>query len=415
METRSFVILAENKSSVESQIEKLNKRAAKMGLDAITCSWGKAFVETREVLYQDPRYPDSDPSYIKKELLVIPVDISGPLDVSFDGWQFIATLQHLPTGENIIRCISDEYEIPKHYRTANSDCNHCNTKRYRKDTYLVRDETTGAIVQVGSTCIKDFLGGNSPDDILNKANFIAELISFMDGSCGGHYGSSEEECFHIESFLALTSACIRDHGWVSKSKANEEDIRATATWVQSNLFPPLGFRESDRSIILDSDKDLAKQASFWAENISDSEADNSDYLFNIRAIARSGMVGFRTFGFAASIIAAYKRATADKTPNTNSKHIGTLKQRLTFSLTLKRKFVYDSMYGATTKFIFEDDDENVLVWTTTSAGKYNLLENNKYAIKGTIKEHSEYKGVRQTILTRCEILTIYPSDVELWS
>jgi hypothetical protein len=405
METRSFVILAENKSSVESQIEKLNKRAAKMGLGAITCSWGKAFVETREVLYQDPRYPDSDPSYIKKELLVIPVDICGPLDVSFDGWKFIATLQHLPTGENIIRSISD-VEIPKIYREAGCNCQHCNTNRYRKDTYLVCHEETGAIVQVGSTCIKDFLGGNSPDNIMNKANLIAELISFMNGS--GNEGSGEL-AFHIETFLAVTSACIRDHGWVSKSKASTDGGTPTVEWVTHNLFKHAGSREKDLSTVENVDKELAKKAAEWAENISDEECDKSDYLYNIRAIARSGMVGVRVFGFAASIIAAYNRAHDIRT---NSAHVGNVGERKVFELIFQKCLYFDSMYGTTAKYIFADIDGNILTWSTTSQPKEAkvMKENKKYTVQGTIKRHIEYKGTPQTELTRCKILTVYPSD-----
>ena len=53
METRSFVIIASNQSSVEIQIEKLNKRARKLGLDEITYSWGKARIEERDVLHQN--------------------------------------------------------------------------------------------------------------------------------------------------------------------------------------------------------------------------------------------------------------------------------------------------------------------------------------------------------------------------
>jgi len=405
METRSFIIIASNKSNVEVQIEKLNKRARKLGLDELIYSWGKAYLETREVPRQDPEYPDMAPVYVKQEVLVIPIEITGPLDVSYEGWRFIATLQHLPTGENIIRSISNEFEIPKQYRTAGSDCHHCYTKRYRKDTYLVRDDTTGAVIQVGSTCIKDFLGGNSPDNILNKANIIAELLSYMEG-CSGNYGSGGDDLCYIEDFLAMTSACIRDHGWVSKKAAYENGGMATATWVDRNLDPPIGFK--DRSLVTDGDKELAKAAMEWAENITDAECDTSDYLYNIRAIARSGMVGYRTFGFAASIIPAHNRANADKNQKVESQHVGTLKKRQIFELTLNQHFSYDSHYGTVHKYIFADKDGNKLVWATSKITP--MIEGKHYAIKGTVKAHSEYKNSKQTEITRCEILTTYPSD-----
>jgi len=378
METRSFIIFASNKSNVEAQLEKLNKRATKLGLDNVTCSWGKA--------------------YLEQDHLMIPVSVIGPLDVSFNGWKFIATLQHLPTGENIIRSISDEFEVPKQFRTAGSDCQHCNSKRYRKDTYLVRDTTTGVILQVGSTCIKDFLGGNSPDNILNRASFIAELVSYMEGCSGGGSG---ERVYHIESFLAMTSACIRDHGWVSKKTAYENDSMSTAAWVANNFDPPIGFK--DGSTITEDDMALAASATEWVENISDEECESSDYLFNIRAIARSGMVGYRTFGFAASIIPAYNRNLEAKSVKNVSRHVGTIKKREVFDLTLNRHFSYDSMYGTLHKYIFSDEDGNKLVWSTSTA--HSMVEGKRYRVNGTVKDHTEYKGTPNTILARCKILS----------
>jgi hypothetical protein len=402
METRSFVIIASNQSSVEIQIEKLNRRARKLGLDEITYSWGKARIEERDVLHQDINYPDLPPSYVKRELLVIPVEITGPLNVSYEGWEFIATLQHLPTGDNIIRSISDVV-IPKQYHTAGCNCQHCNVKRYRKDTYLLSHNETKAIVQVGSTCIKDFLGGNSPDNIMSKANFIAELISFMDSSSSKEESYSRGECqYHIERFLAITSACIRDHGWLSKTKANEDGGIPTATWVQNNVSPPMGFKTSDLSEVTSKDKEVAQLTAEWAENLSDDECDKSDYLHNIRAIARSGMVGYRTFGFAASMISSYRKSISDKEIKKISNYVGEVKKRQVFQLVLKRHFTYSSTYGVTHKYLFEDKDGNVFIWSTSSNG--NLEEEILYPIKGTVKEHSVYDGTKQTHITRCEVL-----------
>jgi hypothetical protein len=381
-ETRSFIIPASNQTMVEEQLEKLNKRANKLGLDPISITWEKAFTDC-------------------KDNLLVPCNLTGPVSISYDGWEFIATLQHLPTGENIIRAITDDCDIPVEYRTAGSDCQHCNSKRYRKDTYVVRRQPA-IYKQVGSSCIKDFLGGNSPDNILQRASFIGELISFMKGA-GTYNGARDEGVFHIVKFLAHTSACIRDHGWLSKSKAYEDGGTATATRVQDNLHPPTG--KHVVSQIQTSDWDKAKSATEWAESISDEEAEASDYLHNIRAIARSGMVGYRTCGFAASIISAYERTLQVKPTYQASNYVGIVKARDTFELVLKRHFTYDSDYGVVHKFLFNDKSGNVIIWSTNTLQNFEL--NKKYGVKGTVKEHSEYKGVKQTLITRCEIVTFY--------
>jgi hypothetical protein len=404
-ESRSFTIPASRKSVVEAQLVKLNKRAKKLDLPEITWTWGKAGTEKRHILFQHPDFAELPPQWVEREILVLPIVLSGPMSVAYEGWEFVATIQHLPNAGNIIRAISDEHEIPKNYRDAHSDCEHCQINRYRKDTYLVRHEG-GNFVQVGSSCIKDFLGGNSPDNIIQVANFIAELVSFMDGMSEG-YGGGSDINYHIHDFLAQTSAVIRDHGWLSKSKALDEQT-PTAIHVANNfsMDPPRGHVPS---IVTDSDRERGVAATEWAELISDEECDKSDYLYNIRTIARSGLVGHRTMGYAASIMSGYDRYMGEvNKPKNPSQHVGTIKKREIFSLNLVKHTSYDGMYGTSHRYQFHDENGNVLIWKASAPAK--MVEGKRYAIKGTVKAHSEWKGVDQTELTRCEVMTTYDSD-----
>lgn len=50
---------------------------------------------------------------------------------------------------------------------------------------------------------------------------------------------------------------------------------------------------------------------------------------------------------------------------------------------------------------FIDENDNVYVWNTASK---RLQENAILRIRGTVKEHKIYQGVKQTIFTRCSIL-----------
>jgi len=400
MESRSFIIPAANKISVERQIEKLNRRAKRIGIDQIILTWGKAFMDRKQLLIPDSKDPSLPPQYLDKTYLALPVEVEGSIDICHNGWQFLATIQHLSTGENIIRPIMD-VDIPKKYRTAGSNCEHCNINRYRKDTYLVIHET-GIIVQVGSTCIKDHLGNETPENIIQRANFIAELMSFLEGSkkLGSvrSIGSAPnyDELFHIEVFLKNTSAAIRQFGWRSKGKAQEEGGIPTAKHVEDRIYYGSG-----SFLVSDYDKELANKAAEWAENLSDQECDDSDYLFNIRAISRSGMVGFRTFGFAASIIPAYQKTQKSQIKN-NSRYVGEIGDKIQIDLTFKNSFSFMSSFGYCSKYIFEDVDTNVFTWTTSPCKDFNKGES--YKIKGTIKGHNEYKGTEQTVLTRCKVV-----------
>lgn len=52
-------------------------------------------------------------------------------------------------------------------------------------------------------------------------------------------------------------------------------------------------------------------------------------------------------------------------------------------------------------YTFKDNNGNILVWKTTSY--IDVEENKKYMLSGTIKRHTEYKGIKQTEVKRCKL------------
>ena len=62
-----------------------------------------------------------------------------------------------------------------------------------------------------------------------------------------------------------------------------------------------------------------------------------------------------------------------------------------------------SGYGFETMYIhgFKDAAGNKLVWKTSK--HLSIRQDKEVTIRGTVKEHSEYKDERQTVLTRCKI------------
>lgn len=106
-----------------------------------------------------------------------------------------------------------------------------------------------------------------------------------------------------------------------------------------------------------------------------------------------------------SIIKEMKEALA---PKTSSEYIGNVGEAITVEVTLVSIHTFTthfSYYGETNHiFKFADNDGNTIVWKTSSW--QNIEEGKTYEIKGKVKEHSEYKGDKQTVLTRCKIKVI---------
>lgn len=81
-----------------------------------------------------------------------------------------------------------------------------------------------------------------------------------------------------------------------------------------------------------------------------------------------------------------------------SEFVGSIGERLTLTLAVTAARSIDGYYGHSTAHTMEDENGNVFVWIT---GAKNWPVGAIKTIKGTVKEHKEYKNVKQTILTRC--------------
>lgn len=64
-------------------------------------------------------------------------------------------------------------------------------------------------------------------------------------------------------------------------------------------------------------------------------------------------------------------------------------------------FTYETQWGTTDILKFMDIEGNIFIWKTST--NQELEQGQKVKIKGRIKDHSEYRGAKQTILTRCKI------------
>lgn len=73
-------------------------------------------------------------------------------------------------------------------------------------------------------------------------------------------------------------------------------------------------------------------------------------------------------------------------------------------VTFKNEFFYETQFGGMCIYIFEDADGHQFKWNTSSGFGTSLEKEEVITIKGTIKEHSEYNGIKQTVLTRCKLV-----------
>lgn len=90
-------------------------------------------------------------------------------------------------------------------------------------------------------------------------------------------------------------------------------------------------------------------------------------------------------------------------------YIGEAGQKIKTKVIFDHEASFETMYGFMTIYTMKDANGNTLVWKTGSGSLMNKAgeipeSGDEIEIQGTIKEHSEYNGVKQTVLIRVKRL-----------
>lgn len=405
----------------QSKMAKLAKRAARIGVPAPTYVLGAAELveEThREEAGEDPL--TGRPVYTEYPVYTryYPVEISGEAP-KYAGWVFAATLQTLAGGEVLVRGFG-ETPLPVRFRAqeTSTDCEHCNVSRRRNETFVLLHDT-GAYKQVGRQCLKDFLGHADPERLAAQAEFLSEAMGLGEG-CGS--GSGGETVLALDYFLGFVAAAMNAFGWCSRTKAREQQRQATADAAMEHAAPSKSLLRDPkwkRLAVTDADKVRAEVALDWAEDLTDAEVEGSDYLHNIRAIARAKLVEHRTAGYAASIIIACEKAqdrVREAKARPTSNYVGIIGERQLFTVKLERVLEITTDYGVSYLHFFTDADGNEIKWFGSNRlyrwpGMHQadkVQEGDCVVVKATVKKHEEYKGRKQTVVNRAEVYVERP-------
>lgn len=438
---RIFAILLSNRGNVQAALEKLNKRAERKGLPLLSFSWGKAYTEAVRMFYDSADDAPAGARLIggreySVDISRIPLTLDNAIP-KYEGWSFVAALQHLD-GENIVRAMPGK-TVPPSFRNRGSACDHCKVDRRRIDTYVLSHED-GRHVQVGSTCIADFLGSDDAGKIASQATLLADAASLAEGgeSEGGGSASNDRT---LGEFLGWVAFIVREDGWVSRTAARDGKGAASADKAFTLMIDGKARKDREKATGVKcepSEADLARasEGEVWAESLPDEtvNAQPGDYLHNIRAIARSGLVTFRTGGLGGSILVAYDRAMGRARERARAQrverptldaYVGNVGDKVTFGAKPKKGQVtlstdpvtldfvtgYQSAYGYTTIVKFRTNDGAIVVWyaTNTEIGRGDVGKT--YTLTGTIKKHDTYKGAKQTVMTRCCVTEVAAESV----
>jgi hypothetical protein len=375
-------IAAEAVPTIVAKLDKLNRKAEKLGLAPLTYSVSEA----RETA-QDGEYYD-----------VVDFTVSGQ-EIILNGWQFVGTLEH-DEGTTIIRALPTfgaDHDLSGFRNATPSNCDHCHYNRRRNDTYLVAHED-GTIKQVGSNCLKDFLGHGSPEA---AARWIELVASFFGEINEGGHGSTGETRVGTDEYLTHVALVIRTSGWVSKKQAYETGETATAAAADWNLND-LRKRKDWAIEPTEADAKQAAEAIAWVRVLSEDEL-RSDYLYNLYAVVSKESIRHRQMGIAASAVSAYQREQNKRVEREarqrQSKTGGLLGQpgeRLVAEITVSNIRYNVGQFASTLYTLLTADGESIK-WFASNDQGWEIGD--KLTIAGKIKKHEDGQYGRHTVVT----------------
>lgn len=396
-----YLIPTENMESFEKKIARIRRKAERAKVD---------FSYKR----LEPVQKETDLPGITVECVPVTVKCK----IHYENWIVIAVLDHHEAG-NVIHSVEGEWRpsaelaLPSRFRTAKSFCEHCNTMRSRNKTVVIYNTQTKQFKQVGTTCLREYTGGIDAEAIAAFEEAIKSPEEFL-----GVSGSSK---FFVETkdYLSAVVATMSLYGFMSKKKAAEinEEVRynnnvkgveATCTravHLMTNNNKPNEMSNKWHKIYKSKDTEaFVEDALEWIKSYNEP----NDFMENLRVICSGSHIKVSDVGFAACLMDLYKRHLEyEKTRKQKEKdnemyrYYGEVGEKVTLNGKLACVTSYSTQFGV--MFIYKMIyNSAIFVWKTS---KYLGIDDSgaEVSLIGTIKEHSEFRGVKQNMLVRCKV------------
>jgi hypothetical protein len=423
--TRVFTIEADEEYSFLQKIKPIVNKLKKYNLPVT--------VEKVKDEYEKTLKKHDRASGVNQEKTIKVVDYAIKGNFKFDGVEILGKRNILSDEDGEIINSLNNSDVPESYRGKKLYCDHCNKATPRKQSFIIRNKD-GQIKQIGKSCLAEY---TKVTNIQAIAQIYDELANTFDEHTVnlGKFGPSEIEWGDRFSkakisptpFLLLSIAyqVMQANGgkYVSKNTEDRYGPLPTAE-ATKNIYNFLSnSTENSRKTIEISTKKLfgfpyrmdllpeeeqyIKDAIEWIKNQKNGEFENQRVLVKTKYLD-----DFKFLGYLVSILPLYagylRRKEAEdrrqeslkkNAESSTSTHVGNVGDKIKFEGTLKKSRPFETAFGTMVIHNFTDNSGNVYVWKT---GPTDLEDGKIYSVKASIKDHSEYNGVKQTIITRAK-------------
>jgi len=318
--------------------------------------------------------------------------------------------------------------------------------RRRNATFMLLPPK-GGIMQVGATCLQDYTRDGDAAKMVSLFSLyegvINDLRAFDDDYARDLTSPPAKGAATPILVLALAACAIQKHGFVSSKKAAESqfaDVPLKPTWEYvddgiyrmghgadpfDGLLNPTaehGDRKRDAAE-LEPFYDTARKTIEWAKEASPADPTN-EYLYNLKTLCTAQIATHRDFPTLTSGVGAYERSMVSRkkeqiakaAPAGSAGHLGNAGDKLWMRLLVTRRGRKEERYGREIKvthiYGFSTEEGHSLVYFSSRTlylhdETGNPLSEIKVGewrwLSFTVKDHSQYKGQPETIITRGDV------------
>jgi len=391
MNTETTITIAASRLALlNTRIAELAKKAARRSVACPLEVVKIEKVEDRKVRFEGIRVEDT--------IEMVEVTIEGTVP-EMNGYTIVGRLETVASGETIVH----KYDTPEAagvdfeaLRARGNYCDHCNSKRRRIDLFVL---VKGAeVLTVGRNCLAAYLMDKdeveqalkSHDLWLESGEWILRLLDKEPPRFGAR------NSMNVEFYLALVVSLARQMGW---RPAREQNCTADLAncWVNSQMDQWAA--DSGIEMPTQADFDAASAIIGWSQDLQ-----GYGYEANLRAALSVAYCSRKNLRLVASAYAAWARDKAIKAEaemTADSKYVGEVGTKIDMPMTILGSRYIDSNYGVTTLITFKDSAGNVVKWF--ASGSKEVKEGTQVRVKATVKRHSEYKGRKETMITRAKL------------
>jgi hypothetical protein len=379
-----FEVPVHNIDFLEGMLNKLNKTAQRLNADPITISKSKPFskqVEPEKKLASGKIKPAVFMEFVK-------VTIVGEAP-KLNGWSFVGKREPMEGGNSIIAKSAPGHELPATYQDDHDiKCDHCGHNRRRNESFVVKNES-GKHMEVGRSCLKDFLGHADPEKYADFATALWDIKQVMSEIQDPEYGGGGRGvmAFSVREIVAASIHSIRDRGFVSNANATETKS-STSAGVNLHMYPPKKDAQDFIMPVSAKDYEDADKAIDWMKNHP--KATKEEFWINISKLASGESAGLKYTGYIAAGANSYLKDVENleakkgmlSTVKTDE-GLGEVGKKVTVKGEVISAFSYQNDWG-TKHILTVKADSGHLIKMFTSSGDDGVKKGARVEITGKI-------------------------------